>query len=1004
MWPKRKKGKARATKVKLKAIQPNLDDDFDGSSQGGPTQEAEPQPSPRSKEEEQISGVWKSKVLNNYKQNPKDSHHLLARIPTGKAAFEAGERQKNEAIKESMIKIVDRMFDNFQNTAYEFNRVTSGSELELTWIRPTLIVEELGTWHESTRTSQEVFAGRISTRYWTLAVRGTVAGIGTYILPSDKLLGFSTSPSSFGCYLSMIPDTDGMAVSWLISNRAIDPDMYPSVYRALLDGLIRYASDEAQPGEVFRLEDIGFVPEAPEAPTHNLGYQESEKPELLGQSSAHHRVVRDPRISDVQEARADRFIDDISNQVAQAAQSETDRFRESMHAPPFGTTSASPGGQQRQDSNPFKPVEPIGAGANAQQMDDPFRQSGVSSSHDDGAWKSVSSNKPGGTDWRQFMESTKDHILSSAASAAREEKWNTVPGTEQLARTESVRGSYDNMTAPPPPNYPSYGNAQDPPELLKPEGSVPPPSGTQSGVYSGPPQTGQSGVYSGQPQNIQSGIYSGQAQGGSGVYSTQPQNIQSGIYSGQAPLGQSGAYSTQGPSSPSGVYSTPQVPPQMMPPSGVSAPGVPTSGVAASGVPSSGLPAPGIPSSGIPGQNVPLSGTSSPSGMPPQTVPPGYTAPPPPGMMSPPPGMPGYPGMIQPGISQSGAHPQPMMPPGFPGVPPGMAPQGMPPGIPQQSMPPQPPGMSPPGMVPKGISPPGMVPPGMTPPMMPMGMGMGMGMTPPGMSPPGPSPSIAPPQGILPGVPPGAIPPPSGMTPAVMPPPPMAPPPGLQMPPGMVPPNRQPPHGLTPPTMAPGGLTMPPNFQQSPDAEQADDSQSEDEVPHFDEDSVEAEGEDAAEEYQDSEEQESAYAGEDETGWQQGDETESEEEGQFAEEVEIEVEEVETVVSEEISASGSFPQESFTELPVVSMETVQSFEQAGQPGFIFSSEDDFIDAISVVLSTIDTQIELLAQQGTEAFSSRDFRRAESVIKLSERLTRFKVEAQEILQVLQSDDR
>ena len=84
MWPKRKKSKARATKLKLKAMQaPNEQQgqqqefqDFDDVPEAEP--QAEPPQAPRNQQDELISGVWKSKVLNNYKQNPKNSHNLLA--------------------------------------------------------------------------------------------------------------------------------------------------------------------------------------------------------------------------------------------------------------------------------------------------------------------------------------------------------------------------------------------------------------------------------------------------------------------------------------------------------------------------------------------------------------------------------------------------------------------------------------------------------------------------------------------------------------------------------------------------------------------------------------------------------------------------------------------------------------------------------------------------------------------------------------------------------------
>ena len=220
--------------------------------------------------------VWKDRILKAYRGNPKDSAQLLAIVPNQRAQFEAGERQKLEMIEESMIRIVDRMFDNFQNTAYGFNRVTQGSDLELTWIRPSLTSEAQGNWVEGSAEGVRVFSGRISTRYWTLVVRGTARSILTFILPSDKLLSFGSSALDFEPYLEIFPQSDGMSVTWFIKDREITQDIFPSVYRALLDGLIRFANEEAEANEAFRLEDIGFVPEPKPAPVETPHLDEGE--------------------------------------------------------------------------------------------------------------------------------------------------------------------------------------------------------------------------------------------------------------------------------------------------------------------------------------------------------------------------------------------------------------------------------------------------------------------------------------------------------------------------------------------------------------------------------------------------------------------------------------------------------------------------------------------------------------------------------------------------------
>lgn len=1006
MWPKRKKGKGRATKLKLKAMQPGEQpEDVQDSDEESVAVEpqVESPPDARAQQDDLVSGVWKSKVLSNYKQNPKNSHTLLARIPTGKAAFEAGERQKVELVKEAMVKVVDKMFDNFQNTAYEFNQVTAGTNLELSWIRPHFTQEELSNWHDTTKVTIEVLAGRISTRYWTLAVRGTSTAIETYILPSDKLLGFSTSPSSYPTYLSLVAACDGLAVDWLVAKKPLDPETLPNVYRALLDGLIRFASEEALPGETFRLEDIGIVPESESEKREAVGYQSQEQYELLGQSSSRNVIVSVPMTSS-----ADRFIDNISNQVAQAAQSETDKFRQSLQAPPFGTSTRSPesrtdqsGEIQRYDSGPPQEVQ---ADNRSQSQDD----------DDGGQWKSVASDQVVKADWRKFMETTKEQIKS--APPAKDDNWNTVPGTEKLARSES-RAHFDQVQATAQMSssqvmsgvpYPSYGNASDPPELLKPDNDLPPKS-EQSGSYPLQSSLEQSGSYAGNsasyPSN--SGSPSGVNSTQSGVNSTQ-YGQQQGSYPPQG-ISQSGAYSTQQ----SGVFSgqQPQLPPQMMPP-----------------------------------------GYSPQLGQVPQQIPPTMQ----PGMINHP-GLPSMPGMINPALGQSGVHQQPQIPQ-----------------VPLQGMITPPPGMVPttPPTPPQGMSP---AAPGVPSPMAPGSMrlddvaaqyaeqkraalqaqyntgaqpampaqydtGRQQAIPPPAQYDTGRQPAVPPPQydtgrqqallqqfstgsqqqyntggpptqpfpgsqaqfnsggqptqppqfntGSQPAVPPPSVPPPSV-------PPPSVPPPynvGAQQSPGQYSTD-----GHLQLQYAQGGYDDQLN-QASGDAEvstASGDEQSQYYVaPYL---LADSEG------YEQEEHQTESYEYPSE---EQSEEWQSEEEVSSEEVEEASLDEAEPTWEEPGNspfAQSSFPQESFNELPVMSSETMQKFEAASKAGFVFSSENDLVDAINVVLGTIDSQIELLSQQGTEAFQRRDFRRAESIIKLSERLTSFKVESQAILQLMSDAD-
>ncbi|HEY9733196.1 MAG TPA: hypothetical protein V6C89_14860 [Drouetiella sp.] len=209
--------------------------------------------------EDTVRGLWKSRVLASYKgKGTKDSNTLLAKISDGKAALEIGDRHKSANVQEVMINTVDKMFDVFQNCAYEFNKIAAGTELEINWIRPFLSKEVTAAWQQQEHANL-IFSGRVSTRRWTMVVKGTTEEVVIFILPADKLIGFALSANNFKPYFSMIPVTENLDVRWQIEDHLMPPELFNNIYKELFDGLIRFAREEAHPDEVFTLRQIGIV-------------------------------------------------------------------------------------------------------------------------------------------------------------------------------------------------------------------------------------------------------------------------------------------------------------------------------------------------------------------------------------------------------------------------------------------------------------------------------------------------------------------------------------------------------------------------------------------------------------------------------------------------------------------------------------------------------------------------------------------------------------------------
>ncbi|MDP3508264.1 MAG: hypothetical protein Q8T09_09765 [Candidatus Melainabacteria bacterium] len=205
--------------------------------------------------DDQLSGVWKARLMGGSKPTPQNT---AIPSPANRVAMEAAEKARTNAQHDSMIGIVDRMFDQFQNLAYDFNQVASASDLELTWIRPSINRENVGNWHSGAQYIS-VFSGRISTRYWTLVVRGSFETITAHIIPADKLLTFNSAPANYMPMIEMMPYFDGAMVYWSAGTKQLKSEDIQQAARAVLDSLVQVAQEDVPPSKPIDL----FTPAAP---------------------------------------------------------------------------------------------------------------------------------------------------------------------------------------------------------------------------------------------------------------------------------------------------------------------------------------------------------------------------------------------------------------------------------------------------------------------------------------------------------------------------------------------------------------------------------------------------------------------------------------------------------------------------------------------------------------------------------------------------------------------
>ncbi|HEY9756293.1 MAG TPA: hypothetical protein V6C97_14090 [Oculatellaceae cyanobacterium] len=287
----------RSTKYRMQAV------DESGKTTGDLTEQvkqvqavvkANEQRQGNEEEGDSVRGLWKSKVLASY--------HGSQTAPAAK-----GDQDIVEEIHEAMIAIIDSVFDIFQNSAYEFNKIATGSELELNWVRPFLTKEGAPSWMGSNVEPVTVFTGRMSTRLWTLIMKGTTDTIQTYILPTSKLMTFNISSGTFKPFLVMEPYHDNGNLGWRIDDHEISPQLLQPIARELFNALIRFAKSEGREDEEFDLVAIGLVaPKPVEDPQVEIERQRYYQQAFLDDLKSHLETRRDVRGQDPREANVER--------------------------------------------------------------------------------------------------------------------------------------------------------------------------------------------------------------------------------------------------------------------------------------------------------------------------------------------------------------------------------------------------------------------------------------------------------------------------------------------------------------------------------------------------------------------------------------------------------------------------------------------------------------------------------------------------------------------------
>jgi hypothetical protein len=137
----------------------------------------------------------------------------------------------------SMVRLIDGLFDLMQIYATEINHGTGGSELELTCFPPQAI-KDLSSGHAA---FYPVILGRLSTRFWTLIVKGSCYTIEAFVLPAEELLKFNANASTIKPYMQLNSRQENTKVQWTVDEAIINEDHIGLITKHLMETLMNCA-------------------------------------------------------------------------------------------------------------------------------------------------------------------------------------------------------------------------------------------------------------------------------------------------------------------------------------------------------------------------------------------------------------------------------------------------------------------------------------------------------------------------------------------------------------------------------------------------------------------------------------------------------------------------------------------------------------------------------------------------------------------------------------------
>jgi hypothetical protein len=149
------------------------------------------------------------------KATPNNSSRVLRKIIADSKAFLDQNKTKApppEAVRSSMIAVVNQTFTVMQSCAEELNDVLGPTELWISCTAPTSVTES-----ETIST----FRGRISSNLVSIVIRGQNDRVDFLMMPADRVIGLSIAEKQYPPLMTFILGASGTKFSWQVEGKPL---------------------------------------------------------------------------------------------------------------------------------------------------------------------------------------------------------------------------------------------------------------------------------------------------------------------------------------------------------------------------------------------------------------------------------------------------------------------------------------------------------------------------------------------------------------------------------------------------------------------------------------------------------------------------------------------------------------------------------------------------------------------------------------------------------------